>query len=102
MKVRFLTLAQREVDDAVLWYEQQVQGLSRDFLDELDRVVRLVKSYPQMANQIEPDIRRFLFTRFPYSLIYGIDEETIVVIAVAHQHRQPRYWADRLDEDRRS
>ena len=81
MRICFLTLAQREVDDGVIWYEQQVEGLSRDFLDELDRVVRLVKTYPLMATQIEPDIRRFLFTRFPYSLIYGIDDDTIVVIA---------------------
>ena len=49
-----------------------------------------------MATQIEEEIRRFLFTRFPYSLIYGIDQETIVVIAVAHQHREPRYWAGRI------
>jgi plasmid stabilization system protein ParE len=71
--------------------------LARDFLDELDRAVRLVKIYPLLATQIEPEIRRFLFARFPYSLIYGIDHETIVVIAVAHQHRRPRYWADRMD-----
>ncbi len=49
MKVRFLTLAQREVDDAVSWYEQQAVGLGLEFLDELDRVVRLVRSYPQIA-----------------------------------------------------
>ena len=50
-----------------------------------------------MATQIEPGIRRFLFTRSPYLLIYGIDQETIVVLAVAHQHREPRYWADRIE-----
>lgn len=43
MKIRFLTLAQREVDDAVNWYEQQTEGLGKRFLDELDRAVRLVK-----------------------------------------------------------
>src|SRR5262245_52954887 len=96
MKIRFLTLAQREVDDAVVWYEQQAEGLSRDFLDELDRIVRLVRIYPLMGKQIESEIRRFLLMRFPYSLIYGIDEDTIVVIAVAHQHRQPRYWINRI------
>lgn len=97
MEIRFLTLADQEVDDAVLWYEEQVEGLSRDFLDELDRIVRLVKTYPLLATQIEPEIRRFLFARFPFSLIYGIDQDMIVVIAVAHQHRQPRYWTDRID-----
>jgi toxin ParE2 len=95
MNIRFLSLADQEVDDAVRWYEEQREGLSRTFLDELDRAVRLVKAYPLTATQIEPEIRRFLFAHFPYSLIYGIDQETIVVIAVAHQHREPRYWADR-------
>jgi len=45
MKIRFLNLADQEVDDAVRWYEEQAEGLSRDFLDELDRVVRLVRLY---------------------------------------------------------
>lgn len=80
MKVRFLTPADREVDDAVIWYEKQSPGLGIEFLDELDRVVRLVKNHPLSALQIESEIRRFLFTRFPYSLIYGIDQDIIVVM----------------------
>jgi plasmid stabilization system protein ParE len=91
MNVRFLNLARQEVDDAILWYEERAEGLSREFLDELDRVVRLMRAYPLIATQIEPEIRRFLLTRFPYSPIYGIDQDTIVVIAIAHQHREPRY-----------
>jgi hypothetical protein len=50
MNIRFLSLADREVDDAVLWYEEQAEGLSRAFLDELDRVVRLVCIYPLRSN----------------------------------------------------
>ena len=67
-----------------------------DFLDELDRVVRLVKTYPYASPQIEPEIRRCLFARFPYSLVYGVDNDTIIVIAVADTHRAPHYWIDRL------
>ena len=96
MNVRFLTLAQQEVDEAVLWFDDQVEGKGVEFLDELDRAVRLVTAYPLAAAEIEPEIRRRLFARFPYSLIYGIDKETIVVIAVAHFHREPRYWSDRV------
>ena len=98
MEIRFLTLASREVDDAVRWYEAREQGVSRDFLDELDRVVRLIRHHPRAGMQIEPDIRRFLLTRFPYSLIYGIEESGIVVIAVAHQNREPSYWSDRIED----
>ena len=96
MNIRFLNLADHEVDDAVVWYNEQVNGLGREFLDELDRSVRLVKSFPEASTEIEPGIRRCLMARFPYSLIYGIDQQTIVVVAVAHLHREPRYWADRL------
>lgn len=58
MKVRFLTLAQQEVDDAVVWFDERVEGKSIEFLDELDRVVRLVKAFPAASLEIEPEIRR--------------------------------------------
>jgi plasmid stabilization system protein ParE len=96
VNIRFLTLAQQEVDEAVVWFEERAEGKGVDFLDELDRVVRLVNSYPYAGSQIEPDIRRRLFARFPYSLVYGLDDDTIVVIAVAHTHRARQYWVDRL------
>jgi hypothetical protein len=60
MNVRFLSLANQEVADAVQWYDEKAEGLGREFLDELDRVVRLVRAYPFMATQIEEEVRRFL------------------------------------------
>ena len=99
MNVRFLSLTQREIDEVVAWFDEQVEGKGTDFLDELDRVIRRVKAYPFASTQIEPDIRRCLFARFPYSLIYGIEEQTIVIIAVAHHRRTPRYWVDRVESD---
>ena len=97
MNVRFLTLAQQEVDEAVAWFEERTEGKGVDFLDELDRIVRIVKAYPRASPQIDLEIRRRLFARFPYSLIYGIDRNTIVVVAVAHSRRSPRYWVDCLE-----
>ena len=99
MNIRFLTLAQQEVDEAVVWFEDRAEGKGVDFLDELDRVVRLVKAFPFASSQIGPEIRRRLFARFPYSLVYGLDLEndTIVVIAISHFRRVPHYWVDRLN-----
>jgi plasmid stabilization system protein ParE len=96
VRVRFLTAAQRELDDAVAWYNDQVAGLGLEFLDELDRAVRRVVEFPLSFPEIERGIRRCRLGRFPYGLIYGVDDETIVVVAVAHLHRQPRYWIGRL------
>lgn len=96
MKLRFLILAQRELDDAVTWYNEQAAGSGQEFLDELDRVVRRAVTFPMSCPEIEPGVRRCLLARFPYGLIYGVDRKTIVVVAVAHLHREPRYWVGRI------
>lgn len=96
MKLRFLILAQRELDDAVAWYNEQAAGSGQEFLDELDRVVRRAVTFPMSCPEIEPGVRRCLLARFPYGLIYGVDRKTIVVIAVSHLHREPRYWVGRI------
>jgi len=96
VNVRFLTVAQQEVDDKVQWFNERAEGKGLEFLDELDRAIRRMRKFPLAAFEIETEIRRTLIARFPYSVVYGIDNETIVVIAVAHSHRKPGYWIDRL------
>ena len=95
MKIRFLTFAQQEVDDAYRWFEERNAGKGVEFLDELDRAVRLVSVYPLASPEMEPGVRRCLFAHFPYSLLYGFESDTIVVVAVAHAHRRPDYWFGR-------
>ena len=95
MKVALLPPAQLELDEAFAWYESQVVGLGYGFLDELNRAVRLAATFPALYQQINPVIRRCLLNRFPYGLIYGVDDEMIVIVAVAHIKRLPNYWLDR-------
>ncbi len=40
----------------------------------------------------ETEIRRAVFARFPYAIVYGVENDPVIVIAVAHAHREPRYW----------
>jgi plasmid stabilization system protein ParE len=94
MNIRFLPAARQELDDAVEWYDQQLYGLGIEFLDELDKALHRIVRYPNSCEEIENGLRRCLINRFPYGIIYGLDATTVVVIAVAHLHREPRYWID--------
>jgi hypothetical protein len=78
MKVRFLKPAQFEVDAAVEWYAAQSAGLETRFLDDLDMAIRRVVAYPFSCAQVEQGLRRCLFSRFPYGIIYGIDSDIII------------------------
>jgi hypothetical protein len=35
--------------------------------------------------------------RFPYGVIYTIDPQGILIVAVAHLHRHPTYWRSRVN-----
>jgi plasmid stabilization system protein ParE len=98
VRIRFLSVARRELDDAFTWYEHQSTGLGYEFLDELDRVVHRIKVYPESCAELAPGLRRALLSRFPYGLIYAQDADAIVIVAVAHLHREPRYWIGRLGD----
>ena len=42
-------------------------------------------------------VRRCLVHRFPYGVIYSVDEQSseVLILAVMHLHRQPDYWSGR-------
>jgi plasmid stabilization system protein ParE len=96
MNVRFLTIAQKEVDDAVRWYDAQREQLGIEFLDQLDAAIRRITAFPGACPEIEEGLRRCILHRFPYGLIYGIDGNAIIIVAVPHLHREPHYWTDRI------
>lgn len=97
MQLIFLTLARDELAEAKRFYNRQQQRLGETFQREAQTAARLIQERP-LAWQIEVEpVRRFLFDRFPYKMLYIIRAKRLVVIAVAHQHRQPDYWIDRVN-----
>jgi len=93
-------IARRELFDATAFYERESTGLGEIFLDEVQEALGHLKHHPRVGRELLPEIRRFLVSRFPYSLIYRIEKvgqrDQIFILAVAHQKRRPRYWAKRI------
>ena len=54
-----------------------------------------MREFPEAGASYEEDSRRVLFHRFPFELIYRVEADAVVVIAVAHQRRRPGYWKSR-------
>jgi plasmid stabilization system protein ParE len=96
VKVRFLDIAEVELDDAIRWYQVQAPGLGDAFLIEVLTAADRIARYPAAWHELGEGIRRCRLTRFPYGLIYAVDSTEILVLAVAHLHREPDYWRDRL------
>ena len=93
---RFLTPAEEEMTEAALFYEAASSQLGSDFLDDVQKAVERLREFPQAGEAITSNFRQTLLHRFPFSLIYTIEANVIVVIAVAHHGRRPGYWQSRV------
>jgi toxin ParE1/3/4 len=92
---RLLPPAEDEMTAAAQFYEAAAAGLGDDFLDDVQACIDSVREAPGLGVALGDGFRRMLFRRFPFSLIYFPETDAIVVIAIAHQRRQPDYWTGR-------
>ena len=96
MEVRFLNAAQIELDEAFYYYEEQIEGLGHDFIKEVLATVKRIKNNPEAWTQLSVRTRRCLTHRFPFGIVYQLRENEILIVAIAHLHRKPGYWKNRL------
>jgi toxin ParE1/3/4 len=83
------------------YLEQASELIAAAFVAEVETAVQTVCAAPTRYAVIEePQIRRFLLVRFPYSIYYRYkaDDDRISIYAVMHASRRPGYWRARLDE----
>ena len=88
--------------DAVRFYEQQQAGLGEQFEAEVahavDDVIWNPDSWPELTGRPRSTVvRSRRVARFPYRIVYFVNDDTIVVVAVAHERRHPGYWNPRVD-----
>ena len=95
MSFSFHPDAERELDDAVAYYEGCQAGLGVEFAEEVYATILRIIRYPEAWAKLSPNTRRCLTNRFPYGVIYEAKSDMIRVIAVANLNRRPGYWRKR-------
>jgi toxin ParE1/3/4 len=80
----------------LVFYEAATSGLGAGFLDEVGRVINILREHPDLGQPVGQGFRRALLHRFPFSLIYAVEERAILIVAIAHQRRRPDYWRNRI------
>jgi len=92
--IRFLAEAAKESEHALSYYLQQGgPPLGAQFLAQLEAVLDLISHHPEVGSPTSHDLRRIRLNRFPFSVVYGVGDEELMIIAVAHHRRKPGYWS---------
>ena len=95
LPVQFDPAAAHELREAADFYDLQRPGLGDEFLDEARAVLDRVAERPEAWPVTLGETRKAVLSRFPYSIMYWIDDTGVNVSAVAHHSRRPFYWGDR-------
>jgi len=94
----FLSPAEEEMLAAAQFYEAQCPGLGTDFLKEVHSPLMPLPHIPGADHESRNEIRRRLLKRFPFGLLYVIEEQAVVIVAVMHLRRRPGYWRERVSK----
>ena len=71
------------------------KGLGEKFRREVWAAISILERFPEIGEEVRPEIRKILRRRFPYKLIYAVTDDAVYIVAVAHGHREPDYWLGR-------
>jgi toxin ParE1/3/4 len=100
---RFVEAAEAELDEATTYYEAEA-SMGAAFAAEVERVLELALQFPQSGTlvpqrRVRRELRLFrLNPDFPYDIVATTieEEDLLLVIAIAHHSRKPKYWRNRV------
>ena len=96
MRIEFHPEALAEFTDSAQYYASRQENLGHRFISAVEVVLDRIQQNPHVGRVIEEDIRRSLTHVFPYAVLYSLERDYLLIIAVMHCHREPGYWRHRV------
>lgn len=88
--------ALEEYAQAALFYEGREPGLGGEFTLAIEAGIQSILEAPDRWPFLEGDIRRHLLRRFPYGILYTIERDLVLIVAIMHLSREPGCWRHRV------
>lgn len=95
MKYVFHPEALAEYAEAVQYYAVQRVEVAQAFIDAIENAVYRIREAPTRWLVLDDNVRRCLIRKFPYGILYTIEPDYILILAVMQCSREPGYWKNR-------
>lgn len=96
MKWEFHPEALDEYESAASYYAERDPELQLRFIESIENSIERILEAPTRWRVIDEDVRRCLAQVFPYGVLYTIEADSILILAVMHFSREPGYWKQRI------
>ena len=91
-KVDIAPAAEGDIREAFAWYRDRNARAAQDFRLEVFSAIERIAQGPLIRAAGENGTRKRILRRFPYTVMYEVNQRTVTILAVAHQRRRPGYW----------
>ena len=91
MKLEFHPAVGRDLRKITAYYDENSLTATDRFLDEFRAALDGIRENPTRHHLVDSDRRRCNLKRFPYHLIYEIQEDVVYILVVRHHSRHPDY-----------
>jgi len=79
-----------DITDGYIWYEDAKEGLGDEFLLEVNKGLKKAEQNPILFSAISEHFRKLKVSRFPYLVLYEIEENFIFITSIWHTSRKPK------------
>ena len=86
-----------DLSEAFEWYEERREGLGYDFLLQVEAGLRFIENNPFVFPEKYKGTRRYLIKRFPYKIVYIVEDSKVIVLGILHGRRDPKWIAKRIN-----
>lgn len=85
-----------EYEAAAAYYAERDPDLQLRFIEAIEDAIARILDSPTRWRVIDEDVRRYVAHVFPYGILYTLDSNFVLIVAVMHFSREPGYWKDRI------
>ncbi len=87
--------ANTEIENALSWYNEQRKGLAGELSLKIFQAIDIIQQQPFLFNAVYKDFRKINLRIFPYSIIYKVEEDAVIIMSFHHHKRHPKHWKKR-------
>jgi hypothetical protein len=82
MRIEFLNTAKQELVEAIVYYNQESEGLGYRFAAEVRRTLARILQHPHAWPPISERTRRCRISGFPYGVVYQAREDLLYSLSL--------------------
>lgn len=90
--IRYRVRATEEYEEAIKWYAERSGAVAERFINAVNEKLNSISTNPRQYKNLYKGYYEVSTRRYPYTIVYFIDEalNSVIIVAIYHQKRHPK------------